>query len=66
MMKNNLDISTLRQRAQRAAATGGVVAVDSATLLRLLDGYTEPGGTPKSPTDAFDAAYLALMEVANP
>ncbi|MBN2006470.1 MAG: hypothetical protein JXA21_24170 [Anaerolineae bacterium] len=66
MAKNNLDISTLRQRAQRAAAIGGVVAVDSATLLRLLDGYAESGETIRPPADVLDVVYHALLDIVAP
>lgn len=35
------ELVALRQRAERAARQGGVVAVDARTLLRLLDAATQ-------------------------
>jgi len=61
------DLNALRERAERAAARGGVVAVEGATLLCLLDGYAAPVAAPHPPTgDARELVYHALVGLTDP
>ncbi|MBN2003758.1 MAG: hypothetical protein JXA21_10410 [Anaerolineae bacterium] len=57
------EFQALQQRAQRAAALGGVVAVKGATLLKLIDHSTVPGALPD---DALWLAYNALLATMEP
>lgn len=65
MMTAN-ELAALRQRAERAAQKGGVVALDGETLLRLLDGDAAPHPAPVHHTDVLEAAYRALVDVTDP
>lgn len=65
-MASNLDVAALHQRAQRAAVTGGVVALDGNTLLRLLDGDAAPRLAPARHADLLEMAYRALVDVTDP